>query len=420
MVAAMLLSFGLWACEDTPVEPNGGDTPGGGNTSVEWVDLGLPSGTMWASQNVGATSPEGYGSYFAWGETTPKSYYDWNTYRFGEYAAFTKYCSEGWGLNGFFDNKTTLEPADDAATANMGSEARMPTRQEWQELLANTTITTTTRNGVTGRLVTGRNGKSIFLPCAGYKRYGDLVADGQGGFYWSSSRDEEGESSNAWHFYFGSTNPDVGVASREYGYPVRAVRATQTTEEWVDLGLPSGKKWASHNVGAASPEGFGNYYAWGEITTKSYYDWSTYRFGEYAAFTKYCSEGDGLNGFFDNKTTLEPEDDAATANMGNGARMPTRQEWQELLANTTITTTTRNGVTGRLVTGRNGKSIFLPCAGYKRYGDLVADGQGGFYWSSSIGEDSSPFASHFYFGSTAPNVGDGSREYGYTVRAIKD
>ncbi len=232
MAAMLLLCAGLWACEETPLtpgdEPNNPDNPGG-STQVEWVDLGLPSGMLWASHNVGATTPEGYGNYYAWGETTPKSYYDWNTYRFGEYGAFTKYCTNTWGLNGFYDNKMTLEPDDDPATVNMGGGARTPTSAEWEELLANTTNIWTTQNGVHGVKFTASNGKSIFLPAAGYHRFGDLIGDDGGGFYWSSSIYAADNPAFAWIYFFAGDDRHMEGGSREYGYPVRAVRGTGGT-----------------------------------------------------------------------------------------------------------------------------------------------------------------------------------------------
>ena len=105
---------------------------------IQAVDLGLPSGIRWASCNVGATTPEGYGYYFAWGETESKDYYGWTTYKYtnGGYGKMTKYCNDAsHGDNGFTDMKTVLEPEDDAAAANWGNAWRMPTDAEWKELL---------------------------------------------------------------------------------------------------------------------------------------------------------------------------------------------------------------------------------------------------------------------------------------------
>ena len=113
-----------------------------GSGDHDYVDLGLPSGTLWATCNVGADSPEDYGDYFAWGETQPKDTYDWSTYQYcnGSYNTLTKYSVEffdswyeqytNYGYNGFIDNLTTLLPEDDAATANWGADWRMPTKKD--------------------------------------------------------------------------------------------------------------------------------------------------------------------------------------------------------------------------------------------------------------------------------------------------
>lgn len=156
----------------------------------DFVDLGLPSGTLWATCNVGATNPEDYGDYFAWGETTTKETYNWSTYRYcnGSNRTMTKYCSNSsYGYNGFTDTLTTLEASDDAATANWGSAWRMPTKEEFEELNNNCTITWTTLNGVNGHLLTGTNGNSIFLPAAGGRHDNSIDNAGSHGDYWSSS-----------------------------------------------------------------------------------------------------------------------------------------------------------------------------------------------------------------------------------------
>ena len=195
--------------------------------SEDWVDLGLPSGLLWATRNVGATSPEDYGDYFAWGETQPKEVYDWSTYIYSNGAddQLTKYCSNSdYGYNGFTDNLTILQPGDDAATANYGG--RTPTKVEWQELLDNTTATWTTQNGVNGRLFTGTNGNSLFLPAAGFRWDSSLNDAGSFGYYWSSSLGTDLPIS-AWLFYFHSGGQYVYYSNRFDGQSVRAVRSAQ-------------------------------------------------------------------------------------------------------------------------------------------------------------------------------------------------
>ena len=195
--------------------------------SHEYVDLGLPSGLLWATCNVGADSPEDYGDYFAWGETQPKDTYNWSTYQYcnGSYNTLTKYCNNSsYGYNGFTDNLTTLLPEDDAATANWGGNWRMPTKEEWEELYNNTTVTWTTQNDVNGRLFTASNGNSLFLPAAGYPWNDELYDAGSYGYYWSSSL-YTGRPYGAWHFYFGSGYAGVEYSSRGDGLSVRAVRS---------------------------------------------------------------------------------------------------------------------------------------------------------------------------------------------------
>ena len=153
--------------EFTTLEKSGSDEPENSANGHEYVDLGLS--VKWATMNVGATSPEEYGYYFAWGETEPKDYYHSSTYKWcnGSYNNLTKYCIDS--DFGTVDNKTVLDLADDAAHINWGGAWRMPTVEEQQELLNNCTWTWTTQNGVNGYLVTSKkNGNSFFLACSGF------------------------------------------------------------------------------------------------------------------------------------------------------------------------------------------------------------------------------------------------------------
>ena len=198
-----------------------------GSNDHAYVDLGLPSGLLWANCNVGADSPEDYGDYFAWGETQPKDNFSWANYQYcmGSFNTLTKYCNNpDIGYNGFTDDLTTLEPSDDAATANWGDDWRMPTEGEWQELYQNTTVTWTTRNGVNGRLFTASNGNSLFLPAAGYRNESTPEATGIIGDYWTSSLDTD-YPSGALSFFFNSSNYYISFCNRLYGRNVRAVRS---------------------------------------------------------------------------------------------------------------------------------------------------------------------------------------------------
>ena len=482
----------------------------------EAVDLGLPSGLKWASFNLGATAPEEYGDYFAWGETEPKSNYSWSTYKWcmnGSEVQLTKYCNNSnYGYNGFTDDKTVLDPEDDAAVVNWGGSWRMPTYDELNELKTQCTWTWTTQNGVNGRLVTGLNGNSIFLPAAGYRDGTSLRNAGASGRPWSSSLDT-GRPCGAYYVYFYSSNVYLLISNRYYGVSVRPVYrelvhvtgvelnesslqlkkgataqliATITPEDasskrvlWsssdesiamvsedgivsgvgvgtaeimvttmdggfaakciiavtnpdltelgktfvpVDLGLPSGLKWGSFNLGATKPEEYGSYYAWGETEPKDEYSPSTYKWymnGDAKQLTKYCNDPSyGYNGFTDNKTILDPEDDAAAVALGGSWRMATYDEWNELKTKGTWTWTAQNGVNGRLVTGPNGNSIFLPAAGYRVRTSLYDAGSYGYYWSSSFNTDS-PYRA-YYVDFDSGNVGwnFSSRCIGRSVRPV--
>ena len=177
----------------------------------------------------------------------------------------------------------------------------------------------------------------------------------------------------------------------------------------VDLGLSV--KWANMNVGAKSPEDYGNYYSWGETSTKSTYDWSTYFDTN---FTKYNNEG--------GKTVLAPEDDAAHVNWGGSWRMPTQAEWQELYDNCTWTWTMQNGINGYKVTsnkaGYTDKFIFLPAAGYCDGSGLYSVGSSGGFWSSSLYEDRSSIAWNLGFYSDGRGLYDSDRYNGHSVRPV--
>jgi len=194
----------------------------------EWVDLGLPSGLLWAKYNVGATCPEGSGNYYAWGETQPKSIYFWSTYRYctGEESQFTKYCSDtSYGYNGYTDTLTTLLPEDDAATVNWGNGARTPTVGEWSELLQNCTQEWCTQNSVKGFRLTGPNGNSIFLPAAGKTSVDTIVCQNEVCNYLSSSLyvDEPSRIYEILNAHF--DNPVALYHVMNYRYDGRQVRA---------------------------------------------------------------------------------------------------------------------------------------------------------------------------------------------------
>lgn len=182
-------------------------------TSGDAIDLGLS--VKWASCNVGANSPEEYGYYFAWGETTAKSSYSSRT------SITYGWSISGLGSRGIIDADGNLAAAYDAATANRGDNWRMPTLDEMKELINQCTWEWTTMNGVKGRKVTGPNGNSIFLPAAGYRSDPSLYGAGSGGYYWSATPSGGSEDACSLNFYH--DDYDWSGYYRYYGQSVRPV-----------------------------------------------------------------------------------------------------------------------------------------------------------------------------------------------------
>ena len=188
----------------------------------EPVDLGLTSGTLWSSCNIGASTPEEYGSYFAWGETAPKSNYDWSTYKFGGGSNFTKYNSS--------DGLTELALEDDAAYVLWGENWRMPTHQQELELVNECTRESVTLNGISGYKFTGPNGNSIFMPRGGLYDGTDYDADGTKvsyantrGWYWSSTLNAIGSPYAQGLCFFPSLLSNVSDHERCDGHNIRPV-----------------------------------------------------------------------------------------------------------------------------------------------------------------------------------------------------
>ncbi len=623
------------------------------NPTFEYVDLGLPSGTKWATMNIGAERPEDFGTYFAWGETSPKTVYDWESYIYADGDSdsdpqLTKYCNDS-GL-GITDALTELETGDDAATAILGSNWRMPTYDEVIELRDYCEHVFTTQNGVAGTLVTGPNNQSIFIPAAAGRYYNNLILSEGTGSYWSSSLDTDNPS-NAQGLSLGFDGFSTITSPRYFGLPIRpvydpsqtagnftpagledyefttgtdgtayspsltqliqsgqddqaselteigftftydeveytqfsansngrmrlgnevitdaynnpftqdnydqntpaivgvgrdlstgadgyvstglygssgsyirvvefllattstttsdeyikfqvqlfeatgevrivysdyenaptayqigignadatkfwyvdpnshtAAYATESTEtsysghpgigryysfappvrnnnsnttdhEYVDLGLPSGTKWATMNIGAESPEDFGSYFAWGETSPMSSYNLESYTYAngyseDDPQLTKYCNNASlGYNGYTDNLTVLEDPDDAAIVNWGNGWRMPTYAEVVELRDYCQHEFTTQNGVPGTLVTGPNDRSIFIPAAGGRVWESSTDEGEGS-YWANSLSTSSPIDAQGFHFednSTYAFTAHSARRYYGYPIRPV--
>lgn len=355
---------------------------GGGTTTdkVGYVDLGLPSGNLWAECNLGASSPEAYGDYYAWGEVEPKQEYTYPNHKWYKEGApsqgFTKYNNE--------DGKLTLEDEDDAVIQKLGNGWRTPTLADFRELTNQklTTIKKTTLNGVAGYQITSKkNGKSIFIPFAGFKRdkpqTREISADEEVAVCMTNLRRIDYMVYNAWSFAFQNDRIGRYGKLRPDGISIRPVKGpgVPVPNNCVDLGLESGLLWAKCNMGTTKPTEPGDYYAWGETSTKKEYYSDNYKHFKVDSSIKVLKYNEK-----DGKTVLELEDDAANAYLGVGYRIPTKEDWEELLEDCeweAVTTTlpeivdpSQKKVIARWkVTGPSGNSIVLPTtSGFKADG----------------------------------------------------
>lgn len=302
--------------------------------------------------------------------------------------------------------------SDDVAYIGLGGQYRTPTKDEWQELIDNCTWTWTdnyNNTGVAGRIVTSNiNGNSIFLPAAGYRNGGLNYAGNYGG-YWSSSLNT-GYPSNAWDMSFNSGNVNMNNNNRCYG---RSVRPVSDSGYGIDLGLSV--RWASCNAGATNPEDSGVYVAWGETEPKEVYSEDTYKWGTSDNLTKYNGSD------FD---TLEAIDDAAVSYSTGSRRIPTPDQWRELINNATWTWVTKtnsigNSCNGYEVEGPGGK-IFLPAAGcHDDQGFAVVDSVC-YYWQNLVDASQSHQAYSTELYQSYKGVILRSRCLGEPIRSISD
>lgn len=342
------------------------------------VDLGLPSGLKWAKFNIGANAPEEHGGYFAWGETTEKNVYSW-----GWYLCQQSEC--GTWADPFIKNYQSagtyiLGPAYDAAHIQWGGRWRMPTQDDLNELKENCSCEKTTVNGVSGYRYTGWNGNSIFLPDGQIKNGPNLTSDLFKCAYWTSYCMCISHSYSQQASAF-APNGNLSKIDRAYGLAIRPVNDASTGSDidgyivhrtdgavdyytfqevdhieaylekeydpnapsdgdYIDLGLPSGIKWASCNLGGVNPWDFGDYYT---------------------GYSAYMQE------------VAVPE----------GYSIPGSANFEELIENCEVKTVTYNNVQGNMFTSKiNGNKIFLPFAGwYDDRGKYYSNGAR--YWSFS-------------------------------------
>lgn len=424
-------------------------SPSGSIDGYEYVDLGLS--VKWATCNIGASSIEESGNYYAWQETTPVTalthinyWYNYNP------------CSPDNILSSIYD----------AATVNLGHNWRMPTWEEMDELCRNCDWTWTDDfqgTGASGCIIRSRvNSKSIFLPASGcINTENNQQVEDEKGFYWSSYAGP-GDlwlgiiSAMDLKFYnggiaYGGNNDSK---DRGWGLPVRAVvgepnvyipegpfpidevetsiqgysvSGTQDGQTYVDLGLPSRTLWATYNVGASAPREYGNYYAWGETEPKELYTDTTYVFYDgtynsgtiiwtrYSKYTWYA----GHHGTVDGKLKLDPEDDAATQNIGSSWSMPTKAQFEELLK---YVFWMQDGASGWICTSKiNGHTLYIPNAGFE-YNYVPNNHMQCWYWSCEL-DPPSPDNSDYYsymldVSMTGRVVIDTHRIQGLSVRGV--
>lgn len=360
------------------------------DTAHEYVNLGLPSGTKWATCNLGAANPNDYGNYYAWAETEPKKYYGWSSYRWKSHSV------SGRATTHYYDYGINMQLSDDAANANWGYDWGIPSEAQWMELEKYCKWLWDSR----GYKIIGPNGNSIFLPAAGEYCDNELKYTDTKGAYWSSSKlyyRSHSESIGAKslrfnidnHWIYNGVGPlfdcnmdclldscigrsirpvcwDASTQEKATNENIVMTKATGSINghEYVDLGLPSEILWATCNVGAISPKYFGKYYAWGEITTKKEYSEQAYKY----------------SGFPSNLPTSA---DVATVMWGAGWKIPTKENWEELKNNCEWSICSG----GYKILGPNGNIIYLPLAGGCYYSDIKNVGSFGNYMSSSLCAD---------------------------------
>lgn len=308
----------------------------------KWVDLGLPSGTRWATCNVGATKPEQPGGLYAWGEIATKtSYMPSNGKTYGK------------NMDDISGNATY-----DVATAKWGKGWRMPTKEEFDELLQYCDYDYVKKGNLYGHLFTNpRNKRTIFLPSTGYKERSSKIENANVcGNYWASTPHKDSYNNGAYNYHFGAALGEMGTGERSSGFGVRPVATNNTMitvksqgqtngHKWVDFGLPSGVKWATCHIGAASSEEYGTEYKWGALNPAS-----DREKGRTSLDGKQIGSIGGNSKY-----------DVAKALWGSTWRLPTKAEVQELLDNCTWEWTKLGRIYGcKAISKINGNFIFFP------------------------------------------------------------
>lgn len=331
-----------------------------------FVDLELPSGTLWATTNIGAESTDEYGMYFVYGDTEAKEV--------GGYSPLEPMDFLSMYFKGYIDGSNNLTSKYDPATVYWGENWKTPTKEDINELLENCNHVWTSMGDHNGILFTGKNGKTLFLPVAGMKKEADAQV-GTRGYYMLATAALDDVNCN--YLYLSQESASCGVSRRSYARPVRPIMrkysfVNKQQHDYIDLGLPSGRLWATQNLGAARPDEVGLTYNWGHTDSDTFDDIST--------IFNSMSIDDLVKQNITNKSgVLTPEYDAATSLWGEEWKMPTVEDFQELIDNCDIYESRLNETIGITVSGPNGNRIFIPTYGVKLKEDIF-DVK---YWSSS-------------------------------------
>ncbi len=392
--------------------------------NLEHVDLGLPSGTLWAKCNLGAEKESDFGLYYQWGDTQGYSgvdehQFNWSDYKLRMSGNLTKYSEN--------DTKLILENEDDPIFVATKGKLKTPTKELLQELIDHTNHEWTTIDAVEGMKFINKKDdtKYIFIPAAGGCSNGSHIAVGSWGNVWSASRDES-YVNYAWGMGF--VADAVGVDyhnNRCIGYSVRGVTVPQAetfdeiddTDDGqpVDLGLPSGTLWAKCNLGAKKETDFGLYYQWGDVEGHSLTDgydvsWGTYKYKFIP--TKYS--------VVDDLIALQNEDDAVFVATEGQMIIPTKYQLEELVANTNHEWTSINGVNGMKFSNKNDsdKYIFIPAGGCRLNEETDGISKWGVLWSACRHMECDAAAENFSFNSKDMIVLFNFRDLGCNLRGV--
>lgn len=357
----------------------------------QYVDMGLPSGTLWAATNVGATERCDRGDFFAWGEVEPK----------------ISFLKDNWKYNFLSEEKgkrkagtsfaLVIEPDYDAASAQWGEEWEMPSKQQFDELLHVCKHYTTEIDGVMGMLFESINGNTLFFPYHGGRYYTHFLHEGTMGYFWTSNNVIMYGKTEQTFYAFADLIEHEQTAPGFYGMSVRPVLSRNKSfyqhqlnkedvttflyedryQKYVDLGLPSKTLWATSNLNAEDPSEVGGLYAWGgrdNVMELSKYK-IPYLHKKAASnessgkdsFTKYVSSK--MYGKTDFKDVLDQEDDAASCLLGNEWCIPTPEQWEELFKECVVTPFIYLGNEGLLFKGKNDAVLFIPNVPYILYSD---------------------------------------------------